>query len=335
MNSRRTRAAAVLAALAAAVLWGTTGTAQALGPAAAEPTAVGALRVVVGALALVALALPWRRWSGGRPAQTAQTGQRRAGSGAPSASGWLARAHPAVLVAAGGVAVAAYQLGFFVGVARTGVAVGTVVALGIAPLATGLAGLLLAERPTARWVAATGAAVVGVGLLVAGSGGGTAAGVDLIGVAAAAGAGVAYAGYTVTARALLLRGWRGIRVIAAFFALGALLLLPLLVGADLRWVVSTSGVAMVAWLGLVATALSYALFQRGLSGLPAGTVATLSLAEPVTAALLGVLVLREQISGLSATGMLVVVLGLLLVTVAPHDQKSAKSHRRGEAPSAP
>lgn len=233
------------------------------------------------------------------------------------------------------MAVAAYQLGFFVGVARTGVAVGTVVALGVAPLATGVAGLLLAERPSARWAVATGAAVVGVGLLVAGSGGGAEAGVDLLGVAAAAGAGIAYAGYTVTARALLLRGWGGIRVMAAFFALGALLLQPLMIGADLRWLATTSGVVMVAWLGLVATALSYALFQRGLSRLPAGTVATISLAEPVTATILGVFVLREKVSWLSAAGMLVVVLGLLLVTVAPGDQKSAKSHRRGEAPSAP
>ena len=43
--------------LLAAVLWGTTGTAQELGPDSANPLAVGALRLVVGATALIALAI--------------------------------------------------------------------------------------------------------------------------------------------------------------------------------------------------------------------------------------------------------------------------------------
>lgn len=70
-------------------------------------------------------------------------------------------------MALGGLAVAAYQACFFFGVARTGVAVGTVVALGIAPLATGLLGLLLGERPDRRWTLATVGAVAGVVLLLA------------------------------------------------------------------------------------------------------------------------------------------------------------------------
>ena len=72
---------------------------------------------------------------------------------------------------------------------------------------------------------------------------------------------------------------------------------------------------MVLWLGLVATGLSYVLFQRGIAGLPASTVATMSLAEPVTATLLGFVVLGERLSGLSVLGVVVVVLGLLLITV--------------------
>jgi drug/metabolite transporter, DME family len=65
---------------------------------------------------------------------------------------------------------------------------------------------------------------------------------------------------------------------------------------------------------VVATGVSYLLFQRGLSGLPAGTVATISLVEPVTATLLGVLVLHERLSALTAAGIAVVVGSLLLVT---------------------
>lgn len=290
-----------MAAIAAAALWGTTGTAQALGPPESEPTSVGALRVLVGALVLLFLAVPLTR---GARSLRARPGGARGPTRLPA---------PA-LVAVGGLAVAAYQVCFFVGVARAGVAIGTVVALGVAPLATGLLAMPLGERPTRRWGLATAAAVSGVLLLVAGSGGDGAGGIDGVGVAAAVGAGVAYAAYTVAARSLLLAGRRGVPVMAAFFGIGALVLLPFLLTTDLGWVATPSGLVMVLWLGVVATGLSYVLFQRGVAGLPAASVATMSLAEPVTATLLGVVVLGERLSALSASGAVVVVLGLLLIT---------------------
>src|SRR5207248_11782326 len=96
--------------LLAAVLFGTTGTAQALGPAGLSPLTVGAARVVLGGGALGLLAF--------------------AGSRAG------ARLPPALVLCAG-AAVAAYQLTFFEAVHRAGVAVGAVVAIGSGPIAAG------------------------------------------------------------------------------------------------------------------------------------------------------------------------------------------------------
>lgn len=292
---------AALAAIGAAALWGTTGTSQALGPEDTDPWAVGAGRVALGALVLVLLA--WRT--------------SPSGSALRSGGGVLGRWPAWALVAVGGITVATYQANFFLGVARAGVAVGTVVALGVAPLATGLLGLLLGESVGRRWMMATAGAVLGVLLLVAGAGSDPVgrAGIDPVGVAAALGAGVSYAGYTIAARALLVRGVSGIRVMAGFFALAAVLLSPALLVSDLSWMATRSGILMVLWLGLVATGLSYVLFQHGLKGLSASTVSTLSLAEPVTATLLGVVVLREQLSPLTAAGIVVVVLSLLAMAV--------------------
>ncbi len=106
---------------------------------------------------------------------------------------------------------------------------------------------------------ATAGAVTGVVLLVAGSGAGTGAGADLLGVAAAVGAGVAYAASTVAARSLLLAGRRGVPVMAAVFGIGALVLLPFLITADLGWVLTSRGVAMILWLGLVVVVLGLLL----------------------------------------------------------------------------
>ena len=51
---------------------------------------------------------------------------------------------------------------------------------------------------------------------------------------------------------------------AGFFAVGALMLAPTLLVTDLRWLTAGPGLLMVLWLGVVATGLSYVLFQHGL-----------------------------------------------------------------------
>ena len=72
-----------------------------------------------------------------------------------------------------GACVAAYQATFFAAVDDTGVAVGTVVAIGSAPVFTGLlARTFASERLTRRWAGATALGCLGVCTLVLGSGSG-------------------------------------------------------------------------------------------------------------------------------------------------------------------
>ena len=192
-----------LLVLLAAVCFGTTGTAQALGPAAA-PVTVGATRIAVGAalLLLVARATP------------------------RAAAVWPRRELGVIAVA-----IAAYQLAFFAAVDRTGVAVGTVVALGSAPAIAGVTARLADGEPlTSRWAAATAPACTGVLLLVLGGG---SASVDPLGVALAVVSGTGYATYTVLAKRVLRLGHAPERVMAASFSLGAVLLLPVMILGDM------------------------------------------------------------------------------------------------------
>jgi DME family drug/metabolite transporter len=269
--------------LLSALCFGTTGTAQALGPDGTEPVVVGAARVAVGGALLAALA--WRR--GGE---------------------W-----PRLPLLLGALGVAGYQLTFFAAVDATGVAVGTVVALGSGPV---FAGLLARERVSARWAAATGLAVLGVAVLVAA---GASAEIDPGGVALALGAGLSYATYTVAAKALLAQHPPE-AVMARLFGIGALLLAPVLAVEGLGEVGSPGGVALAVYLGAVPTALAYVLFARGLRHLPAGEVATLTLAEPVTATALGVVVLGERPGAVAILGVLLVLAGLA-VLAAPRRQR--------------
>jgi DME family drug/metabolite transporter len=273
--------------LAAAVLWGTTGTAQAFAPAGAQPAAVGALRLAIGGVALLILA--------------SARGVLRSGER------W-----PVVATALAAGSMAAYQLTFFAAVARTGVAVGTMVAIGSAPILAGLLGLgVRGERPGRKWVVATALSVVGCGLLIRPGGD---VSVDPGGVILALGAGVAYATYAVTGKGLL-EDRSPDAVMAVVFCLGALFLSPLLFTADLKWVTSARGLAVALHLGLIATATSYTLFARGLRVVPVATAVTLSLAEPLTAAALGLVLLGEQLTGTALLGVGLLFSGLALLSL--------------------
>ena len=275
--------------LAGAVLWGTTGTAQALAPPGASPLAVGAVRLVIAGAVMTLVAGgrgvgPWRRtW--------------------PIASTMMAA-----------LGVAGYQLCFFEAVRRTGVAVGTVVAIGSAPILAGLLGHWVhGERPGWRWMLATALAVAGCGLL---SGNGRSLHADPVGLALALGAGAAYALYSVLAKRLLEQHPPD-AVMALIFAIGALMLTPVLLASNLRWLGAVQGAAVALHLGVVATAAAYFLYARGLALIASSRAVTLALAEPLTASILGVCLLGERLTLTALGGMVLLLLGL--VTLAGSD----------------
>lgn len=83
------------------------------------------------------------------------------------------------------------------------------------------------------------------------------------------------------------------------------------------WVVQPRGLAVALWLGAVTVVVSYLLMGSALRHLSASTAITLGLAEPTTAALLGVLVLGERLSGLQWVGLAAVVADVLITGIAP------------------
>jgi drug/metabolite transporter, DME family len=274
-----------LQVLLASLCFGTTGTAQALGPDGLSPAGVGAGRILVGGALLVLVAL----LAGGR----LTTLPKRP-----------------LLVAAGAVAI--YQLGFFAAVHDTGVAVGTIVALGSAPaLAGAMEWAIERSAPSGAWAVATALACAGVAMLALA---GADADISLPGVGLALCAGAGYSGYTLAAKRML-RTHSPDTVMAGAFGGGAVLLLPVLALAG-GGLATPGGSALILFLGIVPTAVAYLLFARGLKLLSAAETATLTLAEPLTATLLGVIVLSERLSAPAALGG-ALILGGLVVLAAP------------------
>lgn len=282
--------AGAAAVLAAALLWSTTGTASAFRPDEASALSVAAARIALGGALLAA----WAAYRGDlRPVLRAASHRR--------------------LVVVGAVAVAVYQLAFFTAVASTGVAVGTVVGIGSAPVLTGLLTRFTHGAPLSRrWMVSTGVAVAGCTVLALG---GASAGVEPVGIALALLAGLAYAGYAVTGATLIDAGLPSTGVMAGLFAGGGLLLLPVLLLTGPGWLLTPSGALVALHLAVLTTALSYVLYGWGLRTVAVSTAATLSLAEPAGAAVLGLVVLDEPLRVTTVIGLVTVVLALVLLTV--------------------
>lgn len=278
----------VLLVVGAGLLWGTTGTSQALGPDTSNPLAIGAVRLLIGGSVLAPIAFV---------------------RGGFRDTNW-----PFVLVFLGGFLVALYQVTFFSAVAKTGVAVGTIVGIGSSPIFAGFFELcVFRKNPGRGWLISTFLALCGSVLLVFSScRGGADLQVDPVGILLATIAGLSYAGYTLVMK-LLLREKKAEEVTAAVFCIGALILSPLLLYVDLSWLNSINGWLMMLHLGVMATALSYLLFVEGLKTIPVSSAVTLSLTEPMTAGVLGVLLLGEKLSFASFCGLFLIFSGVLVL----------------------
>lgn len=288
----------MIAVLAAAVLFGTTGTSQALGPGGTTPLSIGVMRMVIGGTGLALLAF---------------TLARRHARRHPDAARPRPGIRPVLLMTLTGLCLAVYQPLFFLGTERNGVAVSTVIALGSAPVLAGLLEWALTRRlPTGTWIGATALATLGVVLLGFGGSSGS-GGTDLLGVAGAVGAGASFAIIANVQRRLLDAGWDAFTVVGAMGASSAVVSALALPFVDVSWLGEPRGLVMALWLGLATIAIAYVLFTWGLQGLSAAAAATLTLAEPLTAALLGLTVLGEHLSPLATLGLAVLAAGLALL----------------------
>jgi drug/metabolite transporter, DME family len=287
--------------LAASVLWGTTGTAATFAPAVG-PLAIGAAAMGLGGLLqAVTAARPITR------ERAALRAQRR-------------------IVLLGGAAVAVYPLAFYTSMRLAGVAVGTVVSIGSAPLASALAERIIDKRRlTARWMAGAALGLAGIVLLCLAEATRpqpgpahhrAAAWPVVLGVGLGLVAGATYAIYSWAAHRLIERGVRPRAAMGAVFGLGGLLLMPVLLATGAPLVASASNAGIGAYMALVPMFTGYLLFGWGLAHVPASTATTLSLLEPAIATILAVTVVGEHLPAAGWTG-LVLISGCLAVLTAP------------------
>jgi len=283
--------------LLGAILWGTTGTAQTFLPDSAHPFIISAGRSATGGLFLLIIMvllkkIKFRSWP------------------------WKQTLYAAVCISL-------FQLLFFSSVRLTGVAVASVVAIGSAPVFSGLIEwIFLKMRPTKVWGFSTGLAIIGCMLLFVTKG---EVSINPFGVLYSLIAGIIFALYTMTSKSMLQKE-EAMSVVAMTFSLSALLLTPSYFLFDVSWLNDAGNIGIIFYLGIATTSIAYVLYGWGLRKIPASSALTLSLAEPTTAALLGVVVVGEILSTTSWMGI-----GLLLGSIAilTLGSKSARGQSEG------
>lgn len=283
--------AAIAMTVAAAALFATGGTAQALGPSGTTPFTVAEMRLGIGGTVMLIM-LPLIGY------QARQV--------------WRLLRHRLVWLMA--LSSLGFQVLYFTGVSQAGVALGSLLAMGSVPMFTGLLGPLIGHRVTRAWLIATAICVTGLALLsLDGIQGGSAWGV----IAALAG-GLSGATFVLTTKAAIDQGMPGVPANVAAYLLAGLALVPviLIVPQNLSWIATAGGAVLAVYLGLFAMAIPNVLWVKGLAGLAPGPSSTLMLTEPAVATLLGIVVLGESLAVAGVVGLVLVMVGLLLQGLA-------------------
>jgi DME family drug/metabolite transporter len=212
---------------------------------------------------------------------------------------------PALLIM--GAALAAYQVCYFAAIPYIGVAAAVLLNICSAPIIVAvLSSVWLRERPTPAIIVVLFAALIGAALLAGGSPQAANPGALVIGSLLALGAGVAYSLVALTGRVLAAH-YHPAQPTAIAFTLSALILLPAAAASGLDWRYSAAGWTLLFYLGLVPTALGYALYLRSLRTTTATVAAIVALVEPLVSTLLAVTVLGEQLTAIGALGAVILL----------------------------
>lgn len=280
--------------LIAAILWGTTGTAATFAPEVG-PLAIGAVAMGFGGLLQTLIAAKkikkdWQKIKSSR-----------------------------FFLIIGGLSVAIYPLSFYASMHLAGVTIGTAISIGSAPLFSALIEFKFDKQPLSRqWAVGAALGIIGMLLLSIAesrpshpSNGGH----SLVGIILGLIAGITYALYSWSARKMMQKGIAAKSAMGGIFGLGGILLMPILLATGAPLLNSWLNASVGIYMALVPMFIGYICYGAGLAIIKASTATTITLVEPVIAALLAVTLVGEQLLVLGWVGIGLIIFCLMIITL--------------------
>jgi DME family drug/metabolite transporter len=276
-------------------LAGTAGTVAAIYAINTPSPVIGFVRLFIGAITLLILA----PFLGGKLSQLPRLITR-----------------PGVWIMA--ASSASYQVFFFASVDRAGVATAALITVGCIPVSAGIVGwIFLRERPSRIWYISTAIAISG--LVIASLG--ELQTNDATGLIFAVIAGSGIGAYINAAKIEVRAGGHSTQLPGMAFLLGSIGLF-FVVRSDLlqvEW--TTQTILLAVYLGAVTMGIANGIQMLGLRGISPGVASTMMLADPVTAAVLGVVVLGEAVTLNGTVGLILVVIGLAMQSFSTEETR--------------
>ena len=221
-----------------------------------------------------------------------------------------------VPILVGGIGATLFFPFFILAFQLTGVGVAAVVSIGVAPIFVGLiAWIALKQPPGKQWAIGTVIAVAGVVALNWPSGNNT---VSFLGVAFAMAAAFGYS-MQATGMGMISKRHTPFQSVAPMFTIGTILQAPLSYGRDFSFLQDPVLLLGVLYGGIVTVAVAYAFFIYGISRIGAATAVTVGLMEPLTASILGIVLLGETVSAIGIVGSVLILAGLVVVSRPPKE----------------
>ncbi|MBI0094244.1 MULTISPECIES: DMT family transporter [Gilliamella] len=284
----------ILAVILASLLWGTTGTAATFAPAL-SPLFIGSFAMGIGGILQCGLA-------------TVKIVHDRA----------LLAVHCRFLIV-GALAVAIYPLAFYSSMRLSGVTIGTVVSIGSAPILSAIIEYFSRDfQLNKQWAMGALLGIIGMVMLAFSDNASTTIQYTHVNLGILLGlvAGLTYALYSWSARQLMLKGVNTKAAMGATFGCGGLLLIPVMLITGSAFVNSWNNMAVGFYMALIPMFLGYRCYGFGLSKTSASMATTITLLEPVIAAILAMLIVGEYLSLIGWIGMLLIFICLIMVTLS-------------------
>ncbi len=287
-----------IAVLLAAFLWGTTGTVATFAPNL-SPLAIGAAAMGGGGLLQALLAR-----------KSIKKNLIHINSNL-------------VILIIGVVSVFIYPLAFYSSMHLAGITIGTVVSIGTAPLFTALLERFFDQKKLSMlWFISFIFGITGVIFLSIGESHSSITSEkitnngQILGIILGAVAGLTYALYSWVAKKLIDRGIDAKASMGLIFGFASLLLLPTLFFTGSNLFEQNINIYVVGYMMLIPMFLGYVLFGYGLKTVPASKAITLTLFEPLVAAILAIALVGEKLAPIGWVGMIFISLCLALLSKA-------------------
>lgn len=301
-SGRSSVAIGIFFAIMAGFCWGTFGIARALGPDNATSISASGFRLLIAAIGLII----WAYSSGAF---------REAGP----VKKWP---FPSMILS--GIGLGGFTYLYLESMYRAGVSIGAPVSCASIPIFSMILEMIIyKKKPTGGQFFGMIVAIAGMTLATYAPDEQIEVGRRFSGVIFALASGLVFSAYSLSIQSNTARFPR-LMVQSCVFSAGAVMMLTWAVlQTDISWIATPQGLASAAWLGLVSGVLGYWLYIRSMSHIPVSIATTLSMVEPLTGTVLGIIILKESTDPLKMTGLLILFAGIFLVGRASTKRKDA------------